>query len=248
MIVCNEDVAGWDSSLDCWWVFESYLSNPTIEEITERTRHLLRQLFVLGEGFVCPASVETSVCCLDPAERLEPRHDWDDEEIRHLELHSSKCISRKELFDNIDKEECPSGAIPVTLHAEFDSLAVKLCIGGDDRWVDRDSEYLVGWNAFEDQQKSEAEIDVDRSCSSDPLRIELGHVAKHDGSYRHKITISTDSFLWWADTDAGRVNGDKLLDFLGGLAGLDCIIETSLFSNHDGTYDLMDGLDHDFET
>lgn len=168
------------------------------------------------------------------------------EEMQHIEVQSKDCVTRDTLLATIDNEECPAEKVPITNLTEYKRLAVQLFLDGEYRWVDRESEYLVGWGSFEDQQKPKADIDINRNCSTDPLEINLSHGAGRDGDYRHKIRISTLSHLWWADTDAGRLNGDRLLDFLGGLARLECITETYMFSNR-STSDFIGRLDHEFE-
>lgn len=79
MVMCNEDVAGVDGSIECTWSLTSRLSNPTVQNIERGTRHLLRQIFVGREEFICPTTVETTASCLDPSRRLEPRRDRSDE-------------------------------------------------------------------------------------------------------------------------------------------------------------------------
>lgn len=50
-----------------------------------------------------------------------------------------------------------------------------------------------------------------------------------------------------SDTDAGHLNGGRLLDFLGEVARLACITGTYMFSNR-ATSELMERLDHEFQT
>ena len=248
MIVCNEDVIGLDGSIDCTWIFQSRMNNPTVQEVTQRTRHLLRQLFVLGEGFICPTTITTSVSCLSPSRRLEPKRDRDDEPSQKVEVQSSDCISREALIAAIDDVDCPSETTQASTHTTYEQLSVRLFVDGEDRWVDRESPYLVGWNSYEDQRQSDPDLDRERQSSSDPLEIGLTHGPRHDDTYEHEIHISTRSHVWWADTDAGRLNGDRLLDFLGGFAGLECISERYMSTKRSGTYDLMEGLNHEFES
>lgn len=203
MVVCNEDVAGIDGSIECSWYLTSRMSNPDFREVEERTRHLLRQISVVGSDFICPTNVKISVSCLDPSRRLEPRRDRNDETLQRVEVHSPDCVSREVLFSAIDDVECTAETIQFSNLVEYEELSVNVYVDGEDRWVDRESEYLVGWDSFGDQKKPDTEVSVDDSSSFDPLEIVLSHGPNPDGTYEHDIEIRTFCHLWWANTAAG---------------------------------------------
>lgn len=96
-------------------------------------------------------------------------------------------------------------------------------------------------------QQPETELDRDRSSPRDPLEVELFHTPTLDDMFKFTLLLRTDSHSSWADTEAGRRNGDRLLDVLGGLARLDCITDRALHTNHRGTVDLTERLDLEFE-
>jgi hypothetical protein len=155
----------------------------------------------MGEGFLDPPTVEVSVACLDPTLRLELHHDWDSEEIQKVEVHSPDGVSREALFEAIDDVECTADTIQYSSYVEYDELSANLHIGGEDRWVDRESEYLVHWDSFGDRQTPEIDVDADEHSRRDPLEIVLDHGSLPDGTYEHDIKIQTFCHLWWAETD-----------------------------------------------
>lgn len=248
MIVCNEDVAGVDASIDCSWYLTARMQDPTVGEVGRRTRDLLRQMLVMGEGFISPTSIKIPVSCLEPSRKLAFRDDRDSEEAQQVEVHSPDGVSRETLFAAIDDVQCSDDTIQFSDYIKYGKLSANLYIDGEDRWVDRESAYLIHWDTFEDQQKSDIDVNADEHSYRDPLEIVLSHGPSPDGTYEHELHIRTFCHLWWADTDAGQVNGERFLDFLGGLAGLDCISKRRLLSNRTGPRELTRRLEQEFDT
>lgn len=244
MITRNQDIVPMGPDVACYWTFTASMETPTVEDAVDRSAALLDQLLDLCEGFVCPTKVRTAVYCAEPATHLDPqvRRDHDYE---YITVEAKECVTFDAWQTAMAAFQCEGDDVPLDVGTYFDNCKVKMYIDGADRWLDRDSEYLVKWKRYEDERRPASELHIESSLWEDPLDINTWQgFSRRTDEYQHRIRIYTGSYIWRAETEAGRINRDRLLTLLEGLASLDCITDGRMTSGDARLYEIVDHIDY----
>lgn len=207
----NIDYVAIDHQLECSWRFILAGKAKQASDVTQDVLEITKGVYQTGRGWLSPYEVRYGITVI--AEDVPIKEFIEgtvEKSLSRHEVMSEPKLSHTELETAIETTRSKLDAFPILTSVDFRGISSKLHLAAGDKYVTRDSNLAKTW--------AHGTV-LDEGPYWDPLTLNMKVAppwrTPRDSQCAYELTVVSNTDIWFADNEYGRLNRKRLAMLLG---------------------------------